>query len=149
MNLHRETAEIFVPDGLPAEAALARTTHMAIGAHQDDLEIMAFDGILKSFQCETCWFAGVVVTNGAGSPRADLYRDYTDEAMQVVRRREQKKAAVIGEYGAQVLLDYPSSVIKDSTNEAPVEDLYALLHWRSRRWSTRTISPTNTIHTSR
>jgi LmbE family N-acetylglucosaminyl deacetylase len=128
MNLHRETAEIFVPDGLPAEAALARTTHMAIGAHQDDLEIMAFDGILKSFQCDTCWFTGVVVTNGAGSPRADLYRDYTDEAMQVVRRREQKKAAVIGEYGAQVLLDYPSSAVKDSANKAPVEDLYALLH---------------------
>ncbi|MGC9396480.1 MAG: PIG-L deacetylase family protein [Anaerolineae bacterium] len=126
MNLHRETAEIFVPDGLPAEAALARTTHIAIGAHQDDLEIMAFDGILEGFQCDTCWFTGVVVTNGAGSPRADLYRDYTDEEMQVVRRREQKKAAVVGEYGAQVLLDYPSSVVKDRANEAPVEDLYAL-----------------------
>ncbi len=127
MNLHRETAEIFVPDGLPAEAALARTTHMAIGAHQDDLEIMAFDGIIKCFQRQDRWFAGVVVTNGAGSPRADLYKDYTDEAMQVIRRREQKKAAIIGEYGAQVLLDYPSSVLKDSTAQAPVEDLLALL----------------------
>jgi len=126
MKLHRETAEIFVPDGTPVEAALARTTHMAVGAHQDDLEIMAFDGILKSFQCDTCWFTGVVVTNGAGSPRADLYSDYTDAQMQVVRRREQKKAAVIGEYGAQVLLDYPSAVLKDSADPAPVEDLYAL-----------------------
>lgn len=126
MNFHRETAEIFVPDALPADVALARTTHMAIGAHQDDLEIMAFDGILEGFQCDTCWFTGVVVTNGAGSPRADLYRDYTDEEMQVVRRREQKKAAVVGEYGAQVLLDYPSSVVKDRTHAAPVEDLYAL-----------------------
>lgn len=126
MNLHRETAEIFVPDGLPAEAALARTTHMAVGAHQDDLEIMAFDGILKCFQRQDRWFAGVVVTNGAGSPRADLYGDYTDEEMQVVRRREQKKAAVIGEYSAQVLLDYPSAVLKDGADKAPVEDLYAL-----------------------
>ncbi|HQE91576.1 MAG TPA: PIG-L family deacetylase [Anaerolineae bacterium] len=126
MMLHRETAEIFVPDGLPAEAALARTTHMAVGAHQDDLEIMAFDGILKCFQQSDRWFAGVVVTNGAGSPRADLYGDYTDEAMQIVRRKEQKKAAVIGEYGAQVLLDYPSSVLKDSADKAPVEDLLAL-----------------------
>lgn len=127
MKLHRETAEIFVPDGLPAEAALARTTHMAIGAHQDDLEIMAFDGIIKCFQRQDRWFAGVVMTNGAGSPRADLYSDYTDEAMQVIRRKEQKKAAVIGEYGAQVLLDYPSSVLKDSAAQAPVEDLLALL----------------------
>ena len=128
MKLHRETAEIFVPDGAPVEVALERTMYMAIGAHQDDLEIMAFDGILKGFQCDTCWFTGVVVTNGAGSPRADLYSDYTDEEMQVVRRREQKKAAVIGEYSAQVLLDYPSTVLKDSADKAPVEDLYALLH---------------------
>ena len=128
MKLHRETAEIFVPDGALVEVALERTTYMAIGAHQDDLEIMAFDGILKGFQCDTCWFTGVVVTNGAGSPRADLYSDYTDEEMQVVRRREQKKAAVIGEYSAQVLLDYPSTVLKDSADKAPVEDLYALLH---------------------
>ncbi len=126
MNLQRETAEIFAPDGLPAEVALQRTTHMAVGAHQDDLEIMAFDGIIKCFQRQDRWFAGVVVTNGSGSPRADLYRDYTDEAMQVIRRKEQKKAAIIGEYGAQVLLDYPSSVLKDSTDKAPVEDLYAL-----------------------
>ncbi len=126
MKLHRETAEIFVPDGTPVEAALARTMYMAVGAHQDDLEIMAFDGILKGFQCDTCWFTGVVVTNGAGSPRADLYGDYTDAEMQVVRRREQKKAAVIGEYGAQVLLDYPSAVLKDSADPGPVEDLCGL-----------------------
>ncbi|HOU11499.1 MAG TPA: PIG-L family deacetylase [Anaerolineae bacterium] len=126
MNLHRETAEIFVPDGLPAKEALQRTTHMAVGAHQDDLEIMAFDGIIKCFQRQDRWFAGVVVTNGSGSPRADLYRDYTDEAMQVIRRKEQKKAAMIGEYSAQVLLDYPSSVLKNSADKAPVEDLYAL-----------------------
>lgn len=126
MNLHRDTAEVFVPDGLPAEDALARTTHMAIGAHQDDLEIMAFDGIIKCFQRQDRWFAGVVMTNGSGSPRADLYSDYTDEAMQVIRRKEQKKAAIIGEYGAQVLLDYPSSALKDCTNQAPIEDLLAL-----------------------
>ncbi len=126
MKLLRETAEIFVPDGVSTEAALARTMYMAVGAHQDDLEIMAFDGILKSFQCDTCWFTGVVVTNGAGSPRADLYSGYTDAEMQAVRRREQKKAAVIGEYGAQVLLDYPSAVLKDSADPAPVEDLRAL-----------------------
>jgi len=29
MKFNLETAEIFVPDGLPAEEALARTTHMA------------------------------------------------------------------------------------------------------------------------
>jgi LmbE family N-acetylglucosaminyl deacetylase len=127
MKLNLDTAEIFVPDGLPAEEALARTTHMAIGAHQDDIEIMAFDGILKCFQRDDKWFCGVVVTNGSGSPRDDLYKDYTDEAMQIVRRKEQKKAAVVGEYAAQVLLDYPSSAVKDGSNKDPVEDIARLL----------------------
>jgi LmbE family N-acetylglucosaminyl deacetylase len=122
-----DTAEIFVPDGLPAGEALARTTHMAIGAHQDDLEIMAIDGILACFQQADRWLTGVIVTNGSGSPRDDLYRDYTDEAMREVRTKEQKKAAVMGDYAAQVLLDYPSGVVKDSSNKDPVEDLALLL----------------------
>jgi LmbE family N-acetylglucosaminyl deacetylase len=121
------TAQLFVPDGLPPGEALARTTHMAIGAHQDDLEIMAFDGILKCFQRQDRWFTGVVVTNGGGSPRDDVYRDYTDEAMREVRTREQTKAAVLGEYAAQALLDYPSSAVKDAANQSPVEDITLLL----------------------
>jgi LmbE family N-acetylglucosaminyl deacetylase len=122
-----DTAELFVPDGLPAGEALARTTHMAIGAHQDDLEIMAIDGILACFQQADRWLTGVIVTNGSGSPRDDLYRDYTDEAMREVRTKEQKKAAVMGGYAAQALLDYPSGVVKDSSNKDPVEDLALLL----------------------
>jgi len=127
MRFNLDTAEVFVPDGLHAEEALARTTHLAVGAHQDDLEIMAYDGILKCFQREDRWFCGVVMTDGSGSPRDDLYEDYTDEAMRAIRREEQKKAALVGEYGAQVLLDYSSSAVKDGANEAPVEDLMAVL----------------------
>jgi LmbE family N-acetylglucosaminyl deacetylase len=127
MKLKLETAEVFVPDGLPVEEALARTTHMAIGAHQDDLEIMAIDGILKCFQRKDQWFTGVVVTNGSGSPRDDLYTDYTDATMQIVRAKEQKKAAIVGEYAAQVLLDYSSAAVKDGANTDPVEDIAQLL----------------------
>lgn len=127
MKFGLETAEVFVPDGVPAVEALTRTTHMAIGAHQDDLEIMAFDGILACFQRDDAWFCGVVVTNGSGSPRDDLYKDYTDEAMRTIRRKEQRKAAVVGEYGAQVLLDYPSAAVKDGTNNQPVEDIALLV----------------------
>lgn len=127
MRLERETAEIFIPDGTGVEEALARTTHLAVGAHQDDLEIMAYDGIIACFQRDDLWFCGVVMTDGSGSPRDGVYADYTDEEMQAVRRKEQKKAALVGEYGAQVLLDYPSSAFKDSSNRAPVEDLEAIL----------------------
>jgi LmbE family N-acetylglucosaminyl deacetylase len=123
MQLNNPGAEIFVPDGTPVEQALARTTHLAVGAHQDDLEIMAYRGILECFQQPDKWFCGVNVTNGAGSPRDDLYKDYTDEMMQVVRRKEQKKAAVVGEYTAQIFLDYSSAATKDGSNPAVKEDL--------------------------
>jgi LmbE family N-acetylglucosaminyl deacetylase len=127
MKLHLDTSQVFVPDGRPVPEALARTTHLGVSAHQDDLEIMAVDGILQCFQREDRWFTGVVVTNGSGSPRDDLYRDYTDEAMRRVRAHEQKKAAILGEYAAQVLLDYPSSAVKSSADRRPVEDLAAVL----------------------
>src|SRR5512136_897869 len=127
MKFNLATAELFVPDGVPAEEALARTTHLCCGAHQDDIEIMAANPIITCFQQPDKWFTGVVVTDGRGSPRDDLYRDYTDEDMRVVRFKEQKKAAVIGEYAAQVLLDYPSKAVKDGANKQAVEDIVRLL----------------------
>jgi LmbE family N-acetylglucosaminyl deacetylase len=127
MQFHMDSAEIFVPDGLAEKPALARTTYMAIGAHPDDIEITANEGILKCFQSDDLWFTGVTVTNGSGSARESLYRDYTDEEMQVVRRKEQKKAAILGEYGAQVMLDYSSGAVKDSANKNPQSDLTSLL----------------------
>lgn len=127
MRLHMDTAEIYVPDGLPGEDALGRTTHLGIGAHQDDLEIMALHGILACFRREDQWFSGVVVTDGSGSPRDGAYRDYSDKQMQTVRRTEQKKAAVVGEYAAQVLLDHPSSAVKDPASLVVVEDLQRVL----------------------
>jgi LmbE family N-acetylglucosaminyl deacetylase len=126
MRFHLDTAEIFSPDGLTPEHALARTTHMAVAAHQDDIEIMAAQPILECFQQPDKWFTGVVVTDGRGSPRDDLYKDYTDEAMRIVRFKEQKKAAIVGEYAAQVLLDHPSSAVKDGTARGPLEDITVL-----------------------
>lgn len=126
MKLHQPGSEIFVPDGLPPAAALARTTHLGVGAHQDDLEIFAIHGILGCFQRPDRWFSGIVVTDGAGSPRDGEYASYDDEEMKEVRRREQKKAASIGEYGAQVLLDHPSKAVKEGAAEV-VGDLAALV----------------------
>jgi LmbE family N-acetylglucosaminyl deacetylase len=127
MKFYLDTAEIFIPDGQPTGIALARTTHMGIGAHQDDLEIMALSGILDCFQHDENWFCGVVITNGSGSPREDVYQDYTDEEMRLVRCKEQKKAAIIGEYSAQVLLDYPSSAVKGENKAAVIQDLRQLI----------------------
>jgi|GEM_PF-6542569 len=138
MNFRNPTAQVFVPDGLPPEEALARTTHLAVGAHQDDVEILAVAGILQCFQRSDLWFCAVVVTDGRGSPRSGLYGDYTDEEMRTVRIREQKKAAVVGEYGALVLLDWPSAAVKDGRNPDPVASTGA------RSGGTWTGSPTRT-----
>lgn len=127
MKFANATAELFIPDGKPVEEALKRTTDLGICAHQDDLEILAYPGILRCFGQENEWFGGVCVTNGAGSPRDGLYAAYTDEEMRQVRRQEQKKAAVIGEYSMMALLDYPSSAVKDPANQPLVEDLKAIV----------------------
>lgn len=127
MQFHQTTAEIFIPDGLSISRGLKRTTHLAISAHQDDLEIMAAAPILQCYQSEESWFAGVVMTDGRGSPRDGLYKDFTDEAMRLVRIMEQRKAAIIGEYAALMLLDYPSFMIKDGSTRPPVEDLAQIL----------------------
>src|SRR5438034_1016615 len=119
MRFTRPKSELWIPDDTPEDVALARTTHLAIGAHQDDLEIMALEGILAGYGVKDKWFLGVVMTDGASSARAglpgsNLYAGYDDEQMKAVRRTEQKKAAFIGEYTAQVFLDYPIGLVKDS-----------------------------------
>lgn len=128
MKFHVDTAEVYVPDDEPVEQALARTTHLCLSAHQDDIEIMAAQPILECFQQKDKWFTGVVVTDGRGSPRDGLYGEYTDEEMRLVRFKEQRKAAYVGEYAAQIMLDIPSKVIKDASRNEPVEDILAILH---------------------
>ncbi len=127
MKFHLSTAEIYIPDQAPEELALARTTHLCFAAHQDDIEIMAAQPILECFQQPDQWFTGVVLTDGRGSPRDSLYKDYTDEEMRLVRFKEQRKAAVVGEFAAQIMLDIPSRVMKDGSQRGPVDDILAIL----------------------
>ncbi|HSL43089.1 MAG TPA: PIG-L family deacetylase [Anaerolineales bacterium] len=127
MKLSLPTAEVYIPDDLPLEQALARTTHLCIAAHQDDIEIMAAQPILECFQQKDKWFTGVVVTDGRGSPRDNLYKDYTDEEMRLVRFKEQRKAAIVGEYAAQVMLDLPSKIVKDVSKPETVDDIVQVL----------------------
>lgn len=127
MQLNNPDAQLYIPDGLDPAQAIARTTQMAIMAHQDDIPIGAMYGVLQCFGKSDEWFAGITVTNGAGSPRDDLYADYSDEEMRVVRAVEEKKAAFVGEYSACFLLDYPSSAVKDAGNPALVDELTRIL----------------------
>lgn len=111
----RPDGDVFVPGGEGEGAAFERVTHMGVGAHQDDLEIMALDGVLKCFGRRDAGFMGVVVTDGSGSPRHGIYGGYSDEQMRAVRKAEQRKAALIGEYAACVQLMHPSADVKNGS----------------------------------
>ena len=95
MQLKNPDADVYVPDGSTVGEALGRTTHLAVGAHQDDIEFMALHGILQCFNQKDRWFSGITVTDGRGSPRAGAYKDYSDEEMCKVRVLEQRKAALV------------------------------------------------------
>ncbi|HET9954300.1 MAG TPA: PIG-L family deacetylase [Polyangiaceae bacterium] len=130
LKLSNPDADVFVPDGAALDAALTRTTYLGIGAHADDLEIFAAHGILAGFQSETEWFAGVVVTDGRGSSRGGPYAELSDAALREVRRREQRKAAYVGEYAAQLQLDFQSASLRDGgsgARRALVADLEQIL----------------------
>jgi len=120
----RPGSAIFVPDGSAPSEALARTTHLGVGAHADDLEIMAIHGILACYEETERWFCGAVVTDGAGSPGTAAS---ARAALSDVRRREQERAATLGRYGAQIFLDYSSADVKEPRDDRVVTDLVSLL----------------------
>ena len=127
MKFSQPKSEVYCWDGADPEEAIKTTSHLALCAHQDDIEILAVHGILQAFNRKDRAFTGVVVTNGAGSARDFEYADYTDEQMQAIRRIEQKKAAHVGEFAAQIMLDHPSKHVKTSGQEEPIDDIYRIL----------------------
>lgn len=133
MNFSQPTADLFIPDGSPVAAALARTTHLCIAAHQDDIEIMAHSAIAECHGRTDAGFTGVVVTDGGGSPRAGEFAAFSDAEMKGVRRDEQRRAAELGRYAAQVQLAHPSAIVKDPRDVRVVDDLRTLLGAMSPR----------------
>ncbi len=128
MKLHQPKAEVYIPgNSIPEEKALTRTTHLGIGAHQDDLEIFAIHGILAAYNAPNLAFMGITVTDGRGAPRSGPYTEMCDEDLWRIRCQEQKKAAEIGQYAAQVLLNYPSHAVKSSNTHKVIEDLKNLI----------------------
>jgi LmbE family N-acetylglucosaminyl deacetylase len=120
-------ARIVVPDGLPGPDALRRTTHLGIGAHQDDLEFMAFHGILACYDRTDRWFGGVTITDGRGSSRTGKFKDWTDDEIAAERVREQEAAAVIGQYSFIAQLGFGSAAVRDARQNAVRDDLRRIL----------------------
>ena len=127
MTFHKPTADLYIPDGSDAATALSRVTHLAIGAHQDDIEFMAVQGVLACFANPQRPFGGVICTNGAGSARIGPYAGVSNEEMCAIRRVEQRTAASIGQYGFVAQLDYTSTEVKTPGSPDLVADLTAIL----------------------
>jgi LmbE family N-acetylglucosaminyl deacetylase len=127
MKLSQPGAALFVPDGVPDEAALARTTHLGIGAHPDDLELMTWHGLVACHPASDGWFAGVVVTDGAASPRSGPFAGTSDDEMRALRRDEQHRAATRGRYAAVASLGFTSQAVKSPSTPELQADLAVLL----------------------
>ncbi len=125
MTFYNTDARFFVPD--QSSEPLERITHLGIGAHQDDLEFMAFHGILACCHSQEKWFGGITCTNGIGSSRTGDYAHFSDEQMQRIRIQEQEVAAVIGNYGVMIQLAYPSSTVKNPSDPSLKNDLLQIL----------------------
>ena len=102
----------FCTENFDQALARAKGGYMAIGAHQDDLEIFAIHGIGKARETGKNDFVGVTVTDGGGSPRKGPFEQYTDQDMIEERLHEQNKAAEIGGYALQYQLGYESAALK-------------------------------------
>jgi len=120
-------ARFVTPDGMTGPDAISRTTHLGIGAHQDDLEFMAFHGILSCYDRADRWFGGVTITDGRGSSRAGKFKDWTDDQIAAERIREQEAAAVIGQYSFIAQLGFGSSAVRDAQQSAVRDDVRRIL----------------------
>jgi LmbE family N-acetylglucosaminyl deacetylase len=125
MNFQNAHARFFVPDA--AADPLGRITHLGIGAHPDDLEFMAFHGILACYHSDSLWFGGVTCADGAGSARTGPYARFSDARMRETRAREQENAAAVGRYAAMIQLGYPSSAVRGSADPGLKEDIKRII----------------------
>jgi LmbE family N-acetylglucosaminyl deacetylase len=125
----RPAIDLLVPDGTPPGAAFARTTDLGVGAHPDDLELLMLVPIGLCRGRSDRWFAGVTVTDGAGSARTGRFAGLSDAALAAVRRSEQREAGALGGYGSLVQLGHTSAGVRDAGpgRDEVIDDLVAIL----------------------
>jgi hypothetical protein len=90
MKFSSPSAITYLPNGGDVSKALESATHLSVGAHPDDIEIMSFHGVQACLGKNT--FVGVVVSDGGGSARSGEYLNTSDEEMIRIRQSEQKKS---------------------------------------------------------
>jgi LmbE family N-acetylglucosaminyl deacetylase len=115
---------LYVPDGTPIDAALARTTYLGIVAHPDDLELLALPWIAECHDRANRWFTGIICADGARSPRRGRFAALSDDEIARIRVNEQRRAAELGRYGALVPFGLPSPQVREVDELASMLDEY-------------------------
>ena len=108
------------------QSALSSSQHIAIVAHQDDAEIIAYSAISECFNRSDKWFSSLTLTNGSGASRGGKYQNFSDEELAHCRQQEQLSAAHLGRYALANQWSTSSSFIKQQASEA-IESLYQYL----------------------
>lgn len=116
------------PADFPGDSDLERTTHLAIGAHPDDNELMAHNGISECYRSPGLNFIGVVITDGGGGTRGAAYEGMSDEELATVRRAELIKAGNLGGFLALTTLEYSSDDLKHARMREVQSGLVSILH---------------------
>jgi LmbE family N-acetylglucosaminyl deacetylase len=115
-------SDLYIPDGVSVPEAQARTSHLGIGAHADDLEFMAYHGISACYGEEMHWFSGVTCTDGSGSVRTDKFAAATSLEIKSLRAEEQRQAAKIGGYSFIHQLGHLSARMQETAGRAILVD---------------------------
>jgi LmbE family N-acetylglucosaminyl deacetylase len=128
LSLSAPCPDAYAPGGGEFGEALARVTHLSIGAHHDDLEFMSLAPIEHCRKTAGAFFGGVVCTDGRGSARAGAMAGTTADDLAAGRIAEQREAARLGRYAAVLQLGYPSRAVKERQSRATLEgDLAEIL----------------------
>lgn len=118
---------VFIPDDAPLAQACARVQTLVIGAHPDDVELLAASAIAEHHARGDAGLGAVVCADGAGSPRNGPFAGLSDAEMVATRTDEQIAAARRGGYGLLVTLRLPSAQIKTPAGSPLRSDLRAVL----------------------
>ena len=119
----KKSHEYISEDFKNLDEALSHATHLAVGAHPDDIELMAGHGILECLSNDNFHFAGVTCCTGSGSARGESFKELDAEQMTELRRQEQVQSAELGKYASVLQLGFESEQIKKNLNQELLSDL--------------------------
>lgn len=103
------------------------TNLLAIGAHHDDIEVMAMDGILKAYGSKKYSFYACVLSDGVNCVKSGKYAELTDKEMIETRNQEQTRASQIGEYADLKMLKYSQEDIENDEKGKIVKEIRQMI----------------------